>query len=110
MQTSFSRRSRISAASRIVAQEIAAVSAELTSQVRLNHRQRDLIRHALKHPDQVYSVAYHQHANKIVYETARRDLLELASLGLLKKRKVGKAWSFTVPADLMRRLRRPRLP
>jgi Fic family protein len=90
------------------AQEIAAASAELKSQIGLNHRQRDLIRHALKHPDHVYSVAYHQHANKIVYETARRDLLELASRSFLKKRKVGEAWSFTVPADLRRVLRRSR--
>ena len=80
----------------------------MTSDLRLNHRQRDLIRNALKHPDQVYSVAYHQHANKIVYETARRDLLGLASLGFLKKRKVSKAWSFTVPADLRQVLRRSR--
>jgi Fic family protein len=88
------------------AQAISSANAELGNETGLNHRQRDLIAHALKHPNDVYSVRYHQHANNVVYETARRDLLGLASRGLLKKRKVGKTWSFTVPADLRQRLRR----
>jgi Fic family protein len=88
--------------------ETATINTELSHESGLNHRQRDLLGHALKHPNQVYSIAYHQHANRVVYETARRDLLELAAHGFLKKRKVGKAWSFTVTADLGQRLRRTR--
>jgi Fic family protein len=90
------------------AAENATTNAELRSQSGLNHRQRDLLSHALKHPNHVYSVTYHQNANKVVYETARRDLHGLASRGFLKKRKVGKAWSFTPPADLRQRLHRPK--
>jgi Fic family protein len=90
------------------ADELAAANLELKNQGGLNHRQRDLIAHALKHPGHVYSVAYHQHANDVVYETARRDLLELARRGFLKKRKVGKSWSFTAPVDLRTTLRRNR--
>ena len=88
------------------ARELADASAELKSLSGLNHRQRALIAHALEHPGDLYSVTYHQHANRVVYETARRDLLGLASSGFLKKRKVGKAWSFTSPADLQEKLRR----
>jgi Fic family protein len=86
------------------AKEVAAANIELRGQQGLNHRQRELIAHALKHPNQVYSVAYHQNANGVVYETARRDLLGLATRGYLKKRKVGKTWTFTPPADLQARL------
>ena len=88
------------------AKEVAAANIELRGQKGLNHRQRELIAHALKHPSQVYSVAYHQHANGVVYETARKDLHGLAKRGYLKKRKFGKTWTFTPPADLQARLRK----
>jgi len=87
--------------------EIAAANAELNSLTGLNHRQRALVAHALNHPNDVYSITYHQNANKVVYETARRDLLGLANRGFLTKRKVGKTWMFTSPVDLHRKLRRP---
>ena len=63
---------------------------DLTGLTDLNHRQRDLIAHALQHPNQNYSIEYHRSSHGVVYETARKDLLQLADRGLLKKRKVGK--------------------
>ena len=46
------------------AKETAAAIAELKSLAGLNHRQRALVAHALKHPNDVYSVAYHKHTTK----------------------------------------------
>jgi DeoR/GlpR family transcriptional regulator of sugar metabolism len=39
-----------------------------------------------------------------VYQTARRDLLELETLGLLEKTKQGNAYVYYAPADLRERL------
>lgn len=74
-----------------------------------NHRQADLIRHALKHPYQGYTFGSHQKSHLIAYQTARTDLLELHSRGLLeqnKESKRGKQMVFTVPDDLSERLRK----
>jgi Fic family protein len=70
----------------------------------LNHRQRELISHALRHPDQRYTVESHRNSHRVVYETARSDLLELAERGLLDKRKIGKTWVFTPAPDLSEKL------
>jgi DeoR/GlpR family transcriptional regulator of sugar metabolism len=40
----------------------------------------------------------------VVYQTARRDLLELEAQGLLEKSKQGNAFLFYAPADLHERL------
>ncbi len=69
-----------------------------------NHRQVDVIRHALKHPNQRYSFASHQKSHNTAYQTARTDLLNLAEQGVLEQRKKGKQILFTVPADLSERL------
>jgi len=71
----------------------------------LNHRQRALIGHALRHPNQVYTIKSHQISHNVVYETARRDLQELAASGVLaEKKKVHKTRSFTPANDLESRL------
>ncbi|MBS1196974.1 MAG: fic [Proteobacteria bacterium] len=67
---------------------------------RLNHRQIALLTHALKHPGDEYRVDSHQRTHGVVYQTARADLLDLTSLGLLAKTQIGKAYVFTAPADL----------
>ncbi|WP_300971433.1 hypothetical protein [Thiocapsa sp.] len=71
---------------------------------RLNHRQLALIRHALRHPISVYTIAWHRRNHAVVYQTARSDLLQLVELGLLSKRKTGQAFLFEAPADLKHRL------
>ncbi len=87
------------------AQQLKVVEADLAGLTDLNHRQRDLIAHALRHPNQNYSIEYHRSSHGVVYETARKDLMQLADRGLLKKHKAGKTWRFTPPPDLERRLR-----
>lgn len=72
----------------------------------LNHRQRALLLHAVAHPDSDYSIAGHQAAHRVTYATARSDLLGLVKLKLLRKRQLGKAFSFRPVADLAQRLER----
>jgi Fic family protein len=84
---------------------LAEIQRELHGLAYLNRRQRDLISHALRHPGQHYTIEYHRNMHNVVYETARSDMLDLAERRLLQKRKVGKAWFFTPPADLEERLK-----
>ncbi len=73
---------------------------------RFNHRQVALITHALKGTGEGYRVDAHQRSHGVVYQTARNDLLDLESLGLLERQKQGNAYVFFAPADLRERLRR----
>ena len=70
----------------------------------LNHRQVDLVRHALKHPGQRYTIRSHQTSQGVVYQTARSDLLDLCRRGLLDRRSKGKQFVFVAPADLTAKL------
>lgn len=83
---------------------------ELSRQVRalklFNHRQAEVIRHALKHPGEQYTIASHRQTHQVVYQTARSDLLDLARRGILTKKARGKLLVFSVPSDLDLRLRR----
>lgn len=72
----------------------------------LNHRQRALLLHALRHPDSRYDIAGHQAAHRVTYATARADLLSLERLRLLQKWQAGKAFMFAPVSDLAQRLER----
>jgi Fic family protein len=85
--------------------EVREVEKHLRALNLFNHRQADLIRHALKHPFQEYSIASHQKNQNVVYQTARTDLLDMKARGVLGQRKRGKKMIFTVPRDLAERLR-----
>jgi hypothetical protein len=52
----------------------------------LNPRQLALVNHAMKRSDVAYTVESHRISHGVVYQTARTDLLHLASLRLLDKR------------------------
>jgi len=71
----------------------------------LNYRQQALISHALRHPHQRYTFKSHQMSHNVVYQTARTDLLDLESQGLLNSRKIGRTWTFTPASELEDRLR-----
>lgn len=71
---------------------------------RFNHRQTALLNHALRNAGEAYRVDAHQRSHAVVYQTARRDLLELEALGLLEKSRQGNAFIFFAPADLRERL------
>jgi Fic family protein len=70
----------------------------------LNHRQRALLSHALRHPDARYTFESHQRSHGVVYETARTDLLTLRDISLLSAQKIGRTWHFSPVSDLERRL------
>ena len=71
---------------------------------RFNHRQVALLTHALRHTGEGYRVDAHQRVHSVVYPTARNDLLDLHTLGLLEKARRGNAYIFFAPEDLRDRL------
>ncbi|HBK55111.1 MAG TPA: Fic family protein [Xanthomonadales bacterium] len=71
---------------------------------RFNHRQRELLLDALRHPDKHYRIAIHQSEQRVTYQTARTDLLGLESAGLLQRQQRGNAYVFRPVANLAQRL------
>lgn len=80
------------------------VEAELMGVVMLNHRQRSLIGHALRHPNQQYTIKSHQNSQNVVYQTARTDLMDLVDRELLVATRRGKAYYFRPDSDLEAKL------
>ncbi len=70
----------------------------------LNHRQRALMSHALRHPNYRYTFRSHQISHNVVYQTSRLDLLDLEKRGLMTSNKIGKTWYFTPIEDLEKKL------
>ena len=67
----------------------------------LNHRQAALIKHALRCPEQRYTIGSHQKSHQVVYQTARNDLLELEQRGfLLRVPEEGKKIVYASAPDL----------
>lgn len=71
-----------------------------SSSLDLNFRQLSLLGHALRHPDTTYTIGTHQKNHRVVHQTARSDLLDLVSKGLLEKRRTGRAFAFSPTSDL----------
>ena len=88
--------------------ELRAMEDLLRDASQFNHRQQAIIGHALRHPGSRYTVEGHRRSHGIVYETARRDLLELANADVLEMRRSGKAFVFTAPNDVLERAKRLR--
>ena len=72
---------------------------------RLNHRQRELLLDAIRHPGKTYRIDRHMQVQNVSYQTARSDLLALADLKLMHSQKVGKAFVFEPVADLVEQLK-----
>lgn len=85
-------------------QRLQELEQQLRGMVILNHRQRALISHALRHPHYKYTIKSHQVSHNVVYQTARTDLLDLANRGLFSIQKTGKTWHFTPVSDLEEKL------
>ncbi len=72
---------------------------------KLNLRQLTLLRSALKKPGSMYTIQEYKNTHNVVYQTARKDLLELSdTYHLLEKMQRGKSFFFIVPADLNLRI------
>ncbi len=85
-------------------EQLRTIEHKMRGMAALNHRQRALISHALRHPYQHYTIRSHQVSHNIVYQTSRLDLFDLELRGLLKCRKVGRTWHFTPVDELEERL------
>jgi Fic family protein len=77
---------------------------ELLRDTNLNHRQLAVIGHALRNPDAEYTFRSHMTSHRVVYESARSDLLELEKLGLLVRTQIGRQFVFRPARDLSERL------
>lgn len=86
------------------AEKLKAMERDLRGMVLLNHRQRALISHALRHPHHRYTIEGHKRSHNVVYQTARTDLLDLKNRGVLSAWKVGKIWYFTPTLDMEAKL------
>ncbi len=87
------------------AQQVRRVEELLHDRADLNDRQLALLSHAMRHPGHRYTIQSHRRSHDVAYATARSDLLGLAELGLLEKRRAGKGYSFRAPPDLEDRIR-----
>ena len=85
-------------------EQLQTIEHKMRGMAALNHRQRALISHALRHPYQHYTIRSHQISHNIVYQTSRLDLFDLELRGLLKCHKVGRMWHFTPVDELEERL------
>lgn len=89
-------------------QEEEQISAHLrnlhTRDKQLNHRQTALLAHAVKRPQEPFTIESHQRSHQVAYATARADLLELASMGLLEERVSGRKKIFFPAAGLGEKL------
>jgi Fic family protein len=65
-----------------------------------NHRQLALLGNAVRTPDASYTFQTHAASHGVTHETARSDLLPLADMGFLERRRQGKRYTFTPPLDL----------
>ena len=72
----------------------------------LNHRQKALIQHAVRHPGFEYTVGSHQQSHAVTRQTARTDLTSLAGAKLLAQFRRSNRFVFRSPPDLADRLRR----
>ena len=84
--------------------QVQALEARLRGLSELNHRQRELISHALRHPRQRYTIESYRRSHNVVYQTARTDLLDLQERGLVRATKRGRVCVFTAVEDLERKL------
>ncbi len=62
----------------------------------INLRQIDLLNHAIRHKDAIYTIKGHLNSNKISWATARSDLLNLVKKEFLTQHKSGKELYFLV--------------
>lgn len=85
--------------------EIAETKQLLHSVSGLNNRQLSIISDALNDPYQTFTIGGQAQLHRVVYQSARTDLLALEELGLLLKSKAGNKFEFHPAHDLQDRLR-----
>lgn len=86
------------------ARDLREVEQSLHRDSDLNHRQLAVLSHVARKPDSRLTIAAHQTSHRVVYQTARADLLDLVKRGFLAQRKVGKKMVFEPVANLQHKL------
>lgn len=71
----------------------------------LNIRQKESIRYILEHSDELYTINIHQNIYNVTYETARRDLLDLAKKQLIVMTKRGRKFCFMASNNLSNKIK-----
>ena len=85
--------------------EIAETKRLLRNGAGLNNRQISIISDALNDPHQTFTIRGQAQMHRVVYQSARTDLLSLEDMGLFTKIKVGNRFEFQAMSDLQDRLR-----
>lgn len=86
--------------------KLQALEYELRGITVFNHRQHAMISHALRHPQQRYTIRSHQMSHNVVYQTSRLDLFDMEKHGLFTSQKVGRTWYFKPAHDLEEKLKK----
>ncbi|MBL8746506.1 MAG: Fic family protein [Phycisphaerae bacterium] len=92
-------------------QEIAEARELFKRDQDLNHRQHELLMHAVQHPDTIYTIEGHQRSQRVAYATARSDLLTLVDRKYFSMHKSGSRLEFVAEKKVVAlrgRLRRSR--
>lgn len=71
----------------------------------LNHRQRELLLDAVRHPHKSYQIDRHMRVHDVTYQTARTDLNSLVTLGLMSCQRLGRAFHYTPDPGLVEKLK-----
>jgi Fic family protein len=71
----------------------------------LNHRQRTLLQHAIRHPSESYTIEGHAASHHVHYQTARADLIDLAKRGYFDPLRIGKGKRFAPSKSLAKKLK-----
>ena len=85
--------------------EVRDVEKVLKGTEQFNHRQLALITDAIRHPDASYSFDSHAGSHRVTHETARADLTDLGSQGVLVQTRKGRRYIFEPAPDLLDRLK-----
>jgi Fic family protein len=70
----------------------------------LNHRQRAVLQHAIRHPTHSYTVEGHAESHRVHYQTARTDFIDLVKGGYFEARRIGKGKRYFPSETLPKRL------
>ncbi len=87
--------------------EIRKTKQVFTRDLRLNHRQREIILQATRAPERSFNIASHQSISNIAYGTARSDLLKLEEWGYLTRAQFGNRYEFFPSSKITRNSGKP---
>lgn len=88
------------------AERLRELSSLVAAYDELNHRQRSLLQHAIRHAEQGQTIEGHASSHGVHYLTARKDLNDLEQRKLMRSRKVGKLKRYYAAQSLVGKSRR----